>query len=246
MANDVANHLEKDYLLSLAIEHKPFLAQIRHWGNLKVGVEDGHIWIKDFTVAQWHSAEAKSIPFASRFLVNDSLLFPEGSRLPIRKVPALLWSPIDKSIVVKKPDLNNNYFGINENIPVGIRQSNIEKAISASIINLNVLLRYLEQAPNVRTNKLQWCILGNSNAFIIGHPVLPVKGDDYWQSNSFFIPAGFSFKWQILESSIEQKLNADFRYWIVWNKDDSFIKISKEALKPLTLSSIRLSVEKMK
>ena len=96
MGEDFENHL-----IQIETVHKEYLGQIRHWDNLKIASETNYIWIKKFTELQLASAELKSIPFTKTFVCKDNLLFPKGSLLPFKKMPNLLWTPIERALRIE-------------------------------------------------------------------------------------------------------------------------------------------------
>jgi hypothetical protein len=243
MAKDAANHLG-DRLLGIDRKHQEYLAGIRHWSNLKMAVDGDRIWIKDFTDQQLHAAELKSIPYAGLFRVEDHLLFPEGSRLPIQKMPLLLWSPIEKALPISLPDLNHNYFGISERLLVKVIPSEQEHEPSALIVPIRILGGYLVQASAVRLQNLHWCILNKKDALILGQPLLPLSGTSFWQHKSFLMPTGFDLEFPGLTDTIEHKINRDKDQRIIWLEHEAYTAIAISEMKPLTLSSFRLTLEK--
>lgn len=242
MANDVADSIT-DNLLSLPAEHEHYLAQIRHWENLRLATEGEVIWIKGFTQQQWHAQETMSMPFALRFHVKDQLLFPEGASLPLRKAPAFLWTPVQSALPVTLPSLNHNYFGLKQMIDVVLLTSDQEEEIVASVVTVAVLRSYMEQAPAVRVKNLCWCLFSEGWVLLLGQPLLPIKSTNYWCRQNALLPAGYDFEFPILSGAINRKINPGNDCWIFWNVDGTYHLIPKDSVKELSLSSFRRTLE---
>src|SRR6218665_1462135 len=138
MAKDAANHIA-DRVLGIETRHQHYLADIRHWSNLNMAAESAMTWVKGFSPEQLQAPELKSIPYTRMYRVEDQLLFPEGSLLPVQKMPSLLWTPIEKAIPLSLPGLNHNYFGIGQQVPVRLVPSNTEREPKALVTSLETL-----------------------------------------------------------------------------------------------------------
>ncbi|MDI3319396.1 hypothetical protein [Pinibacter soli] len=246
MAKNATDNLT--FFVLVNADEKECLGGIRDWLNLSVGFEGNDIWVKGFDYAQINSLEIKSIPFKSIFYTNgDSRkLFPQGSLLPQRAIPALLWTPMERALPVTLPSLNHNYFGIKDKAAISLERSETEREAVAMYVYMDELWNYIETAPAIRLQALQWVIVDHDHAFIIGKPLLPVHGEVYWRQNDFFIPAGYDFDLPGTTDFINTKINIDGSKWIVWNADGSYFTIDKEMLSLLSLSSFRLSLNSFK
>jgi len=243
MAKDSANDIS--WFLRTDAAHKDALSDIRPWANLKVAFEAKEVWVSGFTQSQIHTVEVRSNPFASIFYAKGAKLFPQNSQLPVGNVPSLLWTPIQRAFPIKLPSFNHNYFGIDEKIALNLVHSVEEKEAMAMLIEVKELGNYMETAPEVRTAALSWIVMGKSKALVIGKPVLPIRGDTFWQRGDFLLPAGYDFDLYQLAESLNQRLNPEKEDWILWNTDNSYVKIRKENVKPLSLSSFRLTKDKL-
>ena len=241
---------ELNYWISIPAQHKDYLGQIRHWNNLKMATdvslesnnERALLWVKDFSERQLNSLELKSIPFKKVFVARDGLLFHIGERVPQRKVPSLLWTPIAKALPVELPDGNYNFFGFDEKIAVKLVETEMERPAFGMLAPLANLAAYIETAPALRLAALEWVIIKQHLAFIVGMPLLPIKGFTYWKRGNFLLPTGFEFEFDFLTEALQKALAVGEEDFVLWNKDSSYILLPKSALKPLSIGSFRLSV----
>jgi hypothetical protein len=241
MAENASNDIT--YFLLLNEVHKADLGTIRVWSNLKVAFDEKHIWVKDFTPDQIHSIEVKSIPYKTIFYSKEAKLYLQNSLLPDRNIPAsLLWTAIDRALPVSLPDFNHNYFGVQEQIKIKIIPSEKEADACALLTTLDVLKSYIETAPAVRLQHIQWTILNKKNVLLIGKPLIPVTGDAYWNLHGMLMPVGYNFDLPVLAKKTADRINPDNEYIVLWSSDDQYQLIDTEALQSLSLSSFRATV----
>lgn len=226
-------------LFEIDKSHKQLLGSIRHWENVKIAFTDTAIWLKDFSLEQINMADLQQIPHLVSYEVRDNLLFLSGSLLPTKKVPsALLWSPIRRALPVELPGLNHNFFGINEKVAVQIVKSETEKEASAVLTSIATAKEYIATAPEVRLKNLEWTVL-EDKVLLFGTPLLPIKGVAFWKNKNAFLPAGYDYELPLLAAIIEKKINADGQNYMLWQSDSSCVLISKNSVKPLSISSFR-------
>lgn len=239
--------MEKDtpsdliYFLWIDEHYKNDLAHIRHWNNLKVAFDDNGIWLKDFDYVQINSVEVKSIPFKHIFYAKNGKLFPLNSLLPNRNIPSLLWTPISRALPVVLPSFNHNYFGITETVTLSLVPSNEEIEAKILITTMADLDKYIQNAPSIRLKNLFWAVLNTDQAFILGQPMLPILGEAYWQKEDFVIPVGYNFDNPILTKVLNNNINPQKEALIIWDSSNCYFLINKCDLRPLSLSSFRLT-----
>lgn len=237
MAEDASNRIS--YYLALDRSYLDACGQIRCWDNLKAGFEDNLLWIKDFDYAQILSPEVKTIPFKMVYYEKEGKLFQMDHVLPDRRVPSILWTPIQRAFPIELPSFNHNYFGIQEKIALKLIPSETEHPSAAMMISLESLAIYLEQAPAVRLAGIKWIVIDARSALLVGVPLLPISGDVYQIWKDFLIPAGYQFDLHLLAGRLNKKLNPNGKYWVVWDRDSRYFLVNKSDLASLSLASFR-------
>jgi hypothetical protein len=230
------------YFLLLPLEHKDYLGAVRHWENLKVGVEEGVIWVKDLTTVQIDSVEIKSIPHKTLYYTSGPSLYKQGSLLPDRAIPSLLWTPVARGLPIELPPYNHNYFGVNERIAVRLVSTDQEQEAYAMLASMEALQAYVQSAPAIRLKHIRW-VIANEKSLLLGTPLLPIQGDVYWRLNDFLLPAGCQFEFPLLAETIQALLNPKGDHWIVWQTDGRYWKLAKEDVRPLSIASFRESIK---
>ncbi|OFY83688.1 MAG: hypothetical protein A3F72_12805 [Bacteroidetes bacterium RIFCSPLOWO2_12_FULL_35_15] len=237
MAQNASNDLS--YYLVLDEVLKSNLGSIRSWNNLKIAFDEKQIWVKDLDYVQINSLEIKSIPYKTIFYAKQGKLFLLNSLLPNRNIPSLLWTAIDRALPIKLPSFNHNYFGIQEKISISIIPSEMENEAVAMATTVDSLKQFIETAPAIRLQKLNWVLLNNDRVFLFGKPLLPINGDVYWKRGDSILPTGFDFDLSLLSDTLNNILNPENLFLVVWNIDSTYSLIAKDELQQLSLSSFR-------
>lgn len=240
MADHVAGSVR--YYLSIHKDRLENLAHVRQWSNLKVGFEGELCWIKDFDYAQVHSVEVKSIPFKDIYYEKEGKLILLDHLLSDRAVPSLLWTPIERALIIKLPSLNHNFFGLEAKLSVQLMEGEEEAEAVAMITPLTLLQNYIPKSPALRLQNLRWCILNSEQAFLLGKPLLPLPGKTYWQRKDFLLPSGFDFDLPILTDALHKRINPERTDWVLWSVEGSYSLLPKKNLTPLSRSSFRLTM----
>ncbi len=229
------------WYLSLPVQHKEYLGAIHHWQNVKIGFEEKTVWLKDLTAVQIDSIKLKTIPYKELYYASGSQLFLQGSLLPARTIPALLWTPVERGLAIQLPPFNHNYFGINNKIEIRLCHCSAEKEAFALLVNSSTLQSYVEGAAAIRLNLLSWVIVDDSTALVFGVPLLPLPGEVYWRSGNFLFPAGCNLELPLLAETLQNLINPEKDQWIIWNREGTYWCIDKKNIKPLSIGSFRLT-----
>jgi hypothetical protein len=241
MAQNASNDIS--YFLLLNEVHKEDLGTVRIWNNLKIAFDEKNIWINGFTPQQINSIEVKSIASKTIFYLKEGKLYLQNSLLLDRSIPtSLLWTPIDRALPISLPAFNHNYFGVKDTIQIELIASEKEEDACAMITTLDALKRYIETAPTIRLQHIHWTILNKTNVLLMGEPLIPIIGNAYWQQEEMLLPVGFNFDLPILSKKITSIINPRSESIVLWNTNNKYQLIDKQALQPLSLSSFRATV----
>lgn len=239
MAQNTSDHLT--YLMSVPLANLTDLGNLRQWDNLKVGFEGNLVWVKDFTYAQLNSVMVKSIPSKQIYTITAGKLYPQNSLLPAGNMPTPLWTPIQRAIAVDMPPLNHHFFGIEDKIAVQLVPSDIEKPPVGMLLPIATLENAAKNIAEIRLAALQWIMLDETQAFVIGTPLLPLQAPVFWRKNNFLIPVGYDFDLHILLDTMDTIINPAASNWVVWHTNSTYYLLKKQMFVPLSLGSIRLT-----
>lgn len=237
MANNAENII--NYYLRLPLSCRAELAHIRSWANLKTGVDGQMFWVKGFTEEQINDVKVKIIPEKVLFYEKDNKLFLLNSLLPEISIPGILWSPIENGLPITLPQFNHNYFGVNEQIEITLNPSEKEETAVLQKVAISHLVQYINIAPAIRLAPLKWCLFGDSEALVMGTPLLPLPGNTYWLNAGFILPSGYDLTYPFLQNHIEVYLNTLNHNYVLWDVEGNYSLIDKSVFIPLTRSSLR-------
>ncbi len=218
------------------------LAVLYNWEHLSIANEDGYLWIKGLTEDEIESVELMSIPGIERFYSKSGKLYPFQKLLPIGNEPSCLWTAIKRAIHLDLPSKNHNFFELAASLQVNVIPSDQTKEVSFHMVDLPTFGEYVKTASTLRLHPLLWVIVENK-ALIIGTPILPLPGKTYWKLGNFIIPSGYDFEIPALSDAINQKLNPDNRYDLLWNENQTYTRISKTTYTKLTRSSVAQTLQ---
>lgn len=240
MEGDAGNGVE--YWLSIDQKFEEVLFKLRDWSHLKIAREDAFTWIKGFSASEVNSVQVLSLPSASRYYIKEAKLIPCGQRLPDRVAPSLLWTPIQRGLKVSLPSQNFNYFGISQTHEITVIPSDQEVAVVATVLDLNSLAEYVSNAPSVRLENLNWTVLDSQKAIVIGRPILPIMGDDYYQNDNFLIPVGWKFKHENMTRLYGQALAEGLHFWYLISNENKLYKIKKSNFNHLNRGAVKSTI----
>lgn len=240
MAEDPSKRL-KEFRAELPRTDEDFLGSVRDWKNIQIAVEEETIWLKGFTDEQAESPEIQQLPDFILYELRDGLLFRKEALVPSKKMrTALLWVPIDKALQLTFPPSNQNYFGIQEQVQVKLKESNEEQPVIALLSNIADIKESITALPKFKLEKIQWTVLGNK-ALFVGIPLLSFPGKTYWTKDRHLLPAGLDFEFKNLSTLLQQKYNKESEGWLLWDENGNYLLIREKDFRPLSVSSFRLT-----
>lgn len=233
------------FYLKIPSIHKRHLGTIRHWAFLKIGFDNTDTWLKGFTETEIRSVEVKAIMAKELFYEKKGQLFKLDSLLPSASVPSVLWSTIDRGLPLEIAQFNHNYFGIEERVQPRLVRSDREEQTEVLKTTLAELESYLDTASSIRLKSIEWLIVNETEVWLWGTPMLPIRGETFWRQNHCIVPAGYDLQITNLYAAINETINSDNDHWIIFREDGRYFTLRKSHVKPLTLGSFRLTLKQL-
>lgn len=235
MANHISNSIV--YYALLRTKQIEKLANLRHASEIHIGDEGELAWVKGLTLQQAESVTIQSIPGIKIYYADGTKLFPKSSQLPERNIPSCNWTPIASAIHLELPELNHNYFGINQYIDIKLTPSSEEQYPAAMLTSFDTLAMYVKTASDVRFRDMLWLLAGE-DVLITGVPLFPIPGTVYWRKGIHLIPMGYSFEHPALIPTLSDVLQVNSPDLVVWNTSGNcwvaayikFRKLSRDAV----------------
>jgi hypothetical protein len=240
MVEDPSKRL-KEFWAELPRPDEDFLGSIRDWKNIQIAVEEETIWLRGFTDEQAAAPEIQQLPDFILYELRDGLLFRKEALVPSKKMrTALLWMPIDKALQLTFPPSNQNYFGIQEQVQIRVKESNEEQPVIALLSNIVDIKESITALPRFKLEKIKWTVLGDK-ALFMGIPLLSFPGKTYWTKDRHLLPAGLDFEFKNVSTLLQQKYNKESEGWLLWDENGNCLLIKETDFRPLSVSSFRLT-----
>lgn len=232
----------KELVMIFAARDRDVLGSVRCQEGLLAAEGADGTWLRGIS-ASGIPPGIKQLPALHTYVLDEEeQLFPINKLTPVGKLPALSWQPLALFIPVALPvsmlpgSLPEPYF------PRLIASDKVQQP-GALLVKLADWKRYVEFAPLVRLNRLQFAVSGNDEALIIGAPLPPLPGKEYWLQEELLIPAGFDFDPPLAGVLALDEVNAGKDSLVLFDETGNWQRISLEYLLPARRSTVRLIKE---
>lgn len=233
MANFIARMSAKDIVL---------LGAVRCMKELQVAPDDEWIWIK-LSSEDEKEKSLMQLPLVCTYTEDEQgNLFLPGALTPVEILKELNWQPLTSFLSVRLPV---SALPVNEVAPVPIKiiQSEVHKPGSAILTQLSIWKTYAETAPAARLQLLRFAVSEKNEVLIIGNPLPPLPGTEYWIENGILIPAGYDFEIKLAATFINEQLNKNNENLVMMDSDGRYTVIAKSLFVPAKRSAVRLTNE---
>ncbi len=236
----------KEHPLVLTPEEREALGAIRCLPGLYVA-EDELLYVKGIDEAAMADNRIKQLPVLHSYVLDEEQrLFPLHALTPTGRLKQLQWHPIADFINIELP-LSAMPAKLASKLPVKLVQTGNANEGCALMTKLNTWKEYAETAPAVRLEHLRFAVASTGEVFIIGSPLPPIPGNEYYEDNEILLPAGYAFEVPLVSVILRQKFNTVGDAAIVFTAtgdhynipSTSFVKASRSAIRLTTLNELK-------
>jgi len=237
----------KELIIILAARDREALGAVRCLPGLRVAEAEGQLWLRGIQTDVTPDLRLRQLPAVQTYLLDEAgYLFPAGGLTPVGKLNEMHWTPLAAYI---RPELPTSALPGKAEVgqyPVRLVPSGRAEAGGALVTDLAVWRQYAATAPEVRLQGLRFAASENDQVLVLGAPLPPVPGKEYWLTHNLLLPAGFDFELPLAAGLLAAKLNPRNDAVLRFGADGSWEKIPKEALVPASRSAARLTKGKGK
>ncbi len=234
------NHM-KEWVFQLSKDDYESLGSVRCMQDLQIALEENKIWLKGIKASAVPDANLLKLPLKKTFLLDgQDNLFLTGAATPTEKLHALDWHPIASFINVEAP-VSSLPGKSNDKVNIRLKASSIDQPGIALLTNLNVWKAYAEKAAETRLKAVRFAVAENEGVLIIGNPLPPLPGQEYWSYGNLLLPCGYDFEFAIMAKLINQKLQTDEDDVILFDTTGGWQRIPASYFIPATRSAVRLT-----
>jgi len=217
------------------------LAMVRCIEGLQAVIDDQCIWLRGITSLDSMDKRLKQLPIKNTYVVDeqDHLFFP-GGLTPVDTLKPLQWLPLNELIKVDSP-VAALPGKTSERVAIKLIVSDQEKKGEALITTLDIWKAYAETAPAVRLQAIQFAVSENGEVLIIGNPLPPLPGKEYWIDQGVLLPCGFEFEIPLAATFVNSRMNENNYAVIVFDTAGNWQQIDKAFFVQGKRSAVRLT-----
>lgn len=231
----------KNWVMVLQKSDLGQLGKIRCWPGMKAAEYEGKLWLRCLMLEAELDEVLRCLPALYTYREDaQGLLFREGQATPSARLPQLNWMPLTAFIPVEMPTAAlparppASY-------PVELMPTAEAQHGVALKISLEQWQQYAEAAPAIRLEGLRFALSEAGEVLVMGEPLPPISGEEFWQRESILLPGGYDFEWPIVGQLMEMRENAEGKNYLVFDREGNWGKIEKRYFVPATRAGIRLS-----
>ena len=231
----------EEYVLRMKKKDLDALAIIRCINSIQVATDNEILWIKvPFKIYQ-DEISIKQLPVENTFMVDaERRLFQLGGLTPVDVLKELEWQPLISLINVELP-VSLLPGKVDQKISINIISSKNFQPGAALLTSLTVWKNYAETASSTRLNNLRFAVSEKNKVLVVGNPLPPLPGIEYWISNDILVPCGYDFEYRLESVLIKEQFNPGNDSLLLFNKEGEIQLINKSLFVPAKRSAIRLT-----
>lgn len=219
----------------------PHLATVRCWPGMNAAETETEVWLRCPMLHADMDQTLRALPAIHSYRQDaQRLLFPLGGSTPVAKLPRLDWLPMKQFIPVELPgaalpaQLTQDY-------PLQLLPCTEYHPGAALKVKLADWQAYAETAPEIRLSALRFALSSAGDVLVMGEPLPPLPGVEYWLQDSILLPAAYDLEWPLVAALFNQRENSKGIYFLLFEKDGNWQKIEKRCFVPASRAGIRRS-----
>lgn len=229
----------KEWIFVIDKKHEAALGKVRCISGLRAARQGDKLWLSGWPMKQPLPLELKQLPAKHTFRLNEKQqLFPSHGLTPVMVLPDLKWEPLPIFIPVRLPTA-----ALPAEAPKGLElrlvaSPNAHQGV-ALLVGLHAWIAYVETAPQVRLDRWRYAVSEEREVLVLGTPLPPLPGREYWQYESMLLPGGYDFEYAFLRKAIQEKINPEKDARVLWTENGAWQCIPNEDFLPVSRSGVR-------
>lgn len=216
------------------------LAAVRCWPGMSAAETETEVWLRCPMQHADMDQALRALPAMYSYQENaQGLLFPLSGSTPVAKLPALDWLPMKQFIPVELPGAA---------LPSQLTQQYILKLLPSAEYHPGAALKvrladwqaYAETAPEIRLAALRFALSAAGDVLVMGEPLPPLPGVEYWLRDSILLPAAYELEWPLVVQLFNQRENSNRDCFLMFDKKGNWQKIEKKCFVPASRAGIRM------
>ena len=229
-------------VLVLAQSDREALGNVRALPGLQVAAAQGQLWLRGLPATGPLPLAVRALPATAAYTLDaQGRLFPLGSLTPTAQLPALAWQPIHEALPLELLTAALPAQGA-PRYRVQLVPSARPEPGAALLTTLAAWQKCAETAPEIRLRGLRFAVAADQRVLLLGTPLPPIPGQEYWLQERLPLPAGYDFEAPLLAPLLTQQLNPAGDAVLLMAADGSWERVPNAHLIPVTRGAVRLTV----
>ncbi|KAA2245565.1 hypothetical protein F0L74_06310 [Chitinophaga agrisoli] len=234
----------KEWILVLAHQDVAALGAVRDLEGLRAATHGEELWVRGISIAARAELKLQQLPTLHTYMLDEQeRLFPPGKPTPIGQLPRVRWRTLKEFMPVTLP-VSAMPGALPAPYPIQLAPCSTPQEGNALLTDLATWKTYAEGAPQVRLQPLRFAVSENNTVLILGTPLPPVPGREYFLRDNILLPCGFEFDPPVIAALVARKLNPQQQNLLLFDTEGQWEQIPPEYFVPCTRSAIRLTKER--
>jgi len=157
---------------------------------------------------------------------------------PVRTLVSDKWLVIQQFIPVEAPA--SAFPGTTDKKHlIQIVPSEKERPSAALLTTWAHWKKYVETAPQIRLDQLQFAVSNQAEVLVVGQPLPPIQGKAYWQQDLLLLPNGYDFDLSNMATFISAALSKAQDGYLLFQEEGTFQKIPLQGFVAARRSAVR-------
>lgn len=226
-------------VIVLATAHIDQVGHIRAVPGWKAAMHNDEIWLKGPLDNEKNQLLLHSLPMLRSYEVDEQhRLFPTGKLTPVALLKELEWQELPVFLPLTLP-VSALPATLGDKVSVSLQRSINTQPAYAIQTNFDTWKEYVNTAPLVRLQQLEFAVSASQEVIIVGQPLPGLPGKSYWINGKLLIPAGYDFNPPIIGDLLNQRFRSDGQEFILFNEQGEQTAIAVACFKPADRATIR-------
>lgn len=250
----------EDLVIRMPLQHAPAALRVLVGSECLVAETETDLWLHLAYSAfdEADTAILQALPGRRYALGERGTLTKLGESLPTDAFPELKWSSISDFVSWELPAAA--MAARPSSLPakqLQLKRSARERPVAAILVTQSQLLEWIETAAPIRFQHLRYALkpslpgqselpglvhqrqLDANQALVVGSPLPPILGQNFWQAGRVLLPVGFHWSPNLPLESVIEIFNLEADEWLVWQSDNQWSRLPVSCLDTLSRASVR-------
>lgn len=229
-----------EWILQLDPGRKSELGSVHYMEGLSAREDGGLIWLKYVSTSADLPPALRQLPVKKIWRLEGEYLFELNHSTPSSSLPAGNWLALPDFLPVYSP-ISAMPGTLPAKAAWKLSASDRIRKGDAIVTSLAAWQHYAATASSVRLDVLRFAVSAQREVLIMGEPLPPIPGIEYWLYQNILIPSGFDFENDLVADILCRKAGNDHENFFLINENASLQKIPVSFFVAASRSAVRMT-----